>query len=89
MADRPHFMRELLRREPLGLMLWIVGLAAFAYVWFTLEPGVVSHPSLRVAVVFGFLSFAIGMPLTHGAAFRLQRERRAQDSARAPAPWER
>jgi hypothetical protein len=89
MADRPHFISELFRRAPLGPVLQLIGVAALAYVWFNLVPGAVSDPSIRVAAIISFLAFAVGLPLTHRAAFRLQRERRAQDSARSSAPWER
>ena len=86
MADRPHFISELVRRAPLGPALQLVGVVSLAYIWLKLEPGVASDPSFRAVATVGFLAFAIGLPLTHRAAFRLQRERQARDAARTSAP---
>jgi hypothetical protein len=88
MAGRPHFISELVRRAPLGPALQLIGVIALIYIWFKLKPGVVSDPSFKVVAIIGFLAFSIGLPLTHRAAFRLQRERQARDAARTSAPWD-
>jgi len=89
MAERPHFISELIRRAPLGPVLQLIGVVALAYIWLTLKPGVASDPSFRVVATIGFLAFALGLPITHRAAFRLQLERQAREAARESAPWDK
>ena len=90
MPERPSFIVELFRRSPAGLLLYLVALAALAFVWYSFEVDPTVAHDLRVwAVVVLVASLLIGMPLTYRAAFRLQRERMAQDAARTAAPWER
>ena len=84
MADRPSFIVELFRRSPLGPSLGIVAFVALAFLWYSFEidPSV-PHGLRVIACVVAFLAMSIGMHLTHKAAFLLQCERRAADSARA------
>ena len=88
MSDRPNFISELVRRAPLGPALQLVGVIALAYIWLRLKPGVASDPSFKFVAILGILAFAVGLPLTHRASFRLQRERQARDAARTSAPWD-
>jgi hypothetical protein len=42
----------------------------------------------QTTVVVMFIAMAWGMHKTHKVVFRIQCERRAAQSARAPAPWD-
>ena len=89
MPERPPIIVEVFRRSPLGPSLEIVAFVAFAFLWYSFEDSASVPHSLKVGVFFiGFTSLAIGMHLTQKAVFQLQRERRAQDSARSSAPWD-
>ena len=89
MTERPHFIVELWKRQPLGLLLQgfaFLALGAICYVVEAeVETGVWPHRLGLVAVP----ALAVGMILTHRAAFRLQKERNAEKSTRSPAPWDK
>ena len=81
-------MVELWKREPVGLLLYgyvflVVGLA-----FYFIEVTDRAPLWLRIMVIAGFISTPIGMIRVHRAAFKLTKERRSEDFARTPAPWD-
>jgi hypothetical protein len=87
MSARPHFIAELWRRQPAGLALGAFALLSVGVIFYCVSAKIGGRWLFPLGVA-SVIAMALGMHLTHRAAFTLQQERRAQDSARSPAPWE-
>jgi hypothetical protein len=87
-SQEPSLLIELIRRHPVGPVLYLVGLVALGILWLNFEPGIPTSGLVKVIGLFGIAALAVGMPLAHKHAFKLQSERRARQSARASSPWD-
>ena len=88
MSREPSLLIELIRRHPVGPVLYLAGLVALGIFWLNFEPGTPTSGLVKVIVLLGTAAFAVGMPLTHKHAFKLQSERRARQSTRSSSPWD-
>ena len=86
MSREPSLLVEKFRRHPAGPILYLVGFVALGILWFNFEPGTAIPGIVKVIGLVGILALAVGMPLTHRHAIKLQSERRARVSARSSSP---
>ena len=82
-------MAELWRREPLGLLLHGFTVLTVCTVGYFITQEIDAYPWINIMAIVAFITTPIGMYRTHRAAFRLSQERRSQDCARTPAPWDK
>ena len=88
MPERTRFIVELWRRQPWGLLLQGFAFVSLGSIGYYVVSDTEIPDWLHRVGIAALASLAIGMGLTHRAAHRLQLERRSQDHARSPAPWE-
>ena len=88
MSDTQPFIAELFKRQPLGLLLVVVGALSLAFVAVCFERELNVGPFLGIGVVVAFLAWLVGGPLVLREASRIQTERRARESQRTTQPWQ-
>jgi hypothetical protein len=88
MSREPSLLVELIRRHPVGPTLYLLGFLGLGILWFNFEPGTPTSGVVKIIGLLGIAALAVGMPIAHRHAFRLQLERRARKSARSPSPWD-
>jgi hypothetical protein len=84
MSAESSFLSELLRTEPLGPALQVVGLVCVAIIFMLIDENRPASSLMKAVWGVAFVSMVVGMYRTHRAATALQAKRRA----RSPAPWD-
>ena len=88
MPAQPFFVAELVKRQPLGVSLVLLGGVAFVFVAVSFEAHFDVGPLLGAGVVVTFLAWLVGGPLAIRAASRIHAERRSRANERAAQPWQ-